>query len=285
MTEQEVRTPTDREAMARSLARTYNGGRYTDAWGRVQEYRQYRRHASTDPEASAYAIAADLELPRGRVRGWMENDTVPDPVRALRTADRYGWLDLGWDTPSFEALNVLVAWIFASGSVTADTMVPRFTVDERTRPYAMNALTAVGMDGPRESRSTSATRATEIVPERDASLLGRVLAVLGAPVGTKSATADISLPNYLESAPKRIRLNFARTYLWHRGTRRSDRPGTPVQLREERPPDYRRQLKQFVESLVPDATRGKSSTIRLTAEATCQLYQPPEIPERSPGSS
>lgn len=269
-----LRDPTNRTAVAQALAATYNGGRYTDAWARVQEYRAVRSYKQANPEASAYAIASALSIPRGRVRPWLNADTSPDPARAIETANDHNWVDLTWTDSSFPALNVLVAWIFAGGSIVERTKVPIFVVSEKTQTHARTALEEIGLSV-RISRTDSSKRATELRPTTDASTLGRLLLALGAPSGSKSADQPLTLPSYLNKAPRSIRRDFARTYIWHRGTLRPDRPNTPIQIREERPLKYRRALTEFFNSLVADAVQGDSTSLRLTREAASNLYRPP----------
>lgn len=278
---QEVSNPTNRETLAQGLATTYNNGRYTAAWRRVNEYREFREYVSSHPAATPYTVANSLDIPRGRVRGWMQDNTTPDPIRALQTAQRNNWLDLTWSDAPFTAFNVLVGWIFASGSITSQTMVPHLTVDTTTQPYVTKALERAEITEYRTVRSEAAKRATEVIPEQSASVLGRLLYSLGAPIGPKSSETSLTLPDYLTGAPEHIRLNFARTYVWLRGTKRSDRPETPIQIREERSVDYRRELKQFFNSCVPNATCGKSDTFRLTAEAATILHQPPQFSKQA----
>lgn len=55
------------------------------------------------------------------------------------------------------------------------------------------------------------------------------------------------------------RLDFARAYVYHRGTLRDDRPTSPVQMREERDVAYMDELREFFRDVVgnPDWTPGR----------------------------
>lgn len=69
------------------LARTYDGGYYDDAWTVVEQYRQVMAYSSRHPNMGSGAIASRLNLPRPRVRPWLDG-AVPDPVRA-KNATKY----------------------------------------------------------------------------------------------------------------------------------------------------------------------------------------------------
>ncbi len=84
-----------------------------------------RRYVSQHPSKGSYAISNALELPRGRVRGWID-DGKPDAARGIEVARDYGWLDATMQDQTFLALNTLVANVFSGGSIATDTFVPSF---------------------------------------------------------------------------------------------------------------------------------------------------------------
>lgn len=269
----------ERQELAKRLARTYEGGKYDtgEAWNRVGEYREVLAYTADHPNKGSHAVSTALELPRSRIRPWMEDGAKPEPVRAIEIAEAHGWLDLRWEEPPFTGLNVLIAWIFAGGSISKATRVPRFAVDNQSQACAKTALERAGINQARIDRANTDHRGTEVVPAEDASVLGRMLAILGAPLGPKRADRELSLPVYLEPSPRAVQLAFARTYVWLRGTPRPDRPETPVQLHEERSPAYREQVQALLEGLVPSAVHGEGNTYRLSAEASAVLNEPPPI--------
>lgn len=63
------------------LDQEYEPHSYADAFEAVQDYRRVRqRHAETGEKSAG--LAADLEVPRGRIRSWL-NGSAPDLVPAI----------------------------------------------------------------------------------------------------------------------------------------------------------------------------------------------------------
>lgn len=266
--------------LAERFARTYGGPESRDGWTRVEEYRRVRRFVAAEPDLGSSAVATAVELPRSRIRSWVDGDGRPDPVRGLQIAHGYGWLGHDWSTRRSRALNVLVAWVFSGGSVTEGSYVPSFTVaDALTRETLRTALDAVGLQA-RTERADDGDRATELVPTEDASILGRVLVAWGAPAGPKNERIDLSLPTYLWDAPEEIRLDFARTYILNRGHVRADRMTFPVQVTEHRSPEYRDQVLKLFRDVADDPSAVRASgerTVWLDPGASDRLYLPPEL--------
>lgn len=80
---------TDHETVARALADTYRGGYAPDPWERVTEYQRVLEYTAEHPNKGSSAVASALELPRGRIRPWMDG-ARPDPVCAIQTAEEHG---------------------------------------------------------------------------------------------------------------------------------------------------------------------------------------------------
>jgi hypothetical protein len=174
-----------------------------------------------------------MELPRGRIRAW-KNGAKPDVVRGIETAREHGWLECSVDSDGFAALNRLVAGVYSGGSISEANFSPSFS-----SPYALveDQLRADLEDlgaGCRLVMSNSGN-VEELRPERDSSVLGRVLVALGAPRGAKAQTVD-ALPAYLESASDGIRRSFVRVYVSNRGVH-VNKKGF-VQIGEQRPAQY-----------------------------------------------
>jgi len=110
---------TDRQLVARALTETYTGGYAPDPWERVTEYQRVLEYTAKHPNKGSTAVATALELPRGRIRPWMDG-ARPDPVRAIQTAEAHGWLDLDHGAAPFTGLNTLVARIFSAGAIARD---------------------------------------------------------------------------------------------------------------------------------------------------------------------
>jgi hypothetical protein len=124
--------------LSKKLARTYNDAH--DGWERVQEYQRVLEYTAENPNKGSSAVAKALDLPRGRIRSWVDGGSRPDPVRGIQAAEGNGWLNLGWNDRQLAALNVLVAWIFSGGSITTETYGPRFVINEQTRDTIERAL-------------------------------------------------------------------------------------------------------------------------------------------------
>ena len=266
--------PTDRKRLARALARTYRGE--VDGWTRVQEYNRVIKYTGRHPNKGSAAVATALELPRGRIRPWMDKGAKPDPVHGVQTAAERGWLDLIWEGATLRALTVAVAWLFSGGSVD-ERFVPAVAVERATRWLAEDMLSALDV-GHRERHADSDSRATELVPGADGAVLGRVLVALGAPQGVKREGSVQDLPQWLSAAPVDLRRVFARTYVFNRGTDNPARENRPVILKEDRGPHYRQALRALFESLVDaSAVAGNSKTLALTPAAAAVLRQPPRL--------
>lgn len=246
---------TNRETIAQRLAETYQGSRLPNPWERVQEYQRVIEYTAEHPNLGSSAVSTRLELPRSRIRPWMDDGAKPDPVRALEIAEGYGWLDLENGAPPFEGLNILVAWIFAAGSLRGDYYVPSFTIPDESYEVLKTALELANAPPHRRERDDEDSRATEVFIADDGTVFGRLLSALGAPVGEKHDERQLELPLYLAQAPELTRLAFARTYVWHRGTQR-DRENTPIQITEQRSKQYRRELQAFLNGLIAGAVHG-----------------------------
>lgn len=246
----------ERAELIRATANTYGGDR--DPWVRVEEYQRVIKYAAEYPSKKSAAVASALDLPRSRIRLWVDSDGMPDPMRGIQVCESHGWFDIEYATPPFTGLNVLVAWTFSGGSIN-QSFVPYFTIEHGHSDILTTAFDHVGV-GYTTLREDSDGRATEIRPAEDASALGRLLVALGAPRGEKNSDARLTLPQYLDDAPFVTRLDFARTYLHNRGVVRTDRENQPIQFREERSDQYRTELHSFLRAVTGDMeyVRGNS---------------------------
>ncbi len=265
----------NREQLAKAVARTYGGER--DPWERVQEYQRVIKYAAEHPNKASTAVSSALDLPRGRIRSWVDGDGMPDPMRGIQICESHGWLDVDYTEPPCTGLNVLVAWVFSGGSIN-ESYVPSFAVESGASSILDTAFDHVGV---RHTmfREDDDRRATEIRPADDASALGRLLVALGAPTGNKNPDAQMSLPEYLREAPFVTRLDFARTYLRNRGAVRTDRKNRPVQFREDRSRQYRAELRSFLRAVAgrEEYVRGTpdAGTTTLSPRGAALLYEDP----------
>lgn len=274
-------TPAARGRITKAFARTYATPSYEDPWKAVEDYYRVLEYSAAHPNEGSSAVSTAVELPRGRIRPWMDDGSRPDPVRGIETLEARGWLDLDWDEPPFTTLNALVAWIFSGGSIDAQSFVPTFAIESGPVDFVLEeAFTQLDVEFSVVRRNDE-KRATEYRPSTDASVLGRLLYVLGAPLGEKTADSDLSLPSYLDGAPRSVRLDFARVYVRNRGVERPDRPNRPVTFREERSKEYLREFRDFLVDVVGTEAwiRGSadSQTTFLTPQAAELLFEEPTL--------
>lgn len=238
---------------APALARTYSHPSYADPWECVQDYQRVLEYTGARPDAGSTAVASAIDLPRSRIRPWMAGSR-PDCVRAIQVAESREWLSNDMESPVFRGLNVFLAWILSGGCLNSDWYVPYFVVnddDDVDLLYRATEVVDVDLD---TTRSASSQRSMELRPLEHASVLGRVLYLLGGPVGEKNADSDVSLPSFLPSAPEIVRQEFAAIYVSNRGTVLEDRNGA-VRIREERSRGYLRSLARFFR----EVTGGETS--------------------------
>jgi hypothetical protein len=262
-----------------AMANTYNSQiQNLTPWEYVQQYQTVRAYAAENPDKGSYQAANELEIPRGRIRGWVRDDpVVPDALRGMQTAVDNGWLPITWDDDEQDlaAWNTLMAGIFAGGSLNVN-FVPQWAPgrdDERIRIRA--ALRQLGLDS-RVERTDETNRATEVIPETDAAVFGHVLAAVGAPVGPKAELDELHLPDYLESAPDWMRAEFTAIYLSHRAECRfpPEDETTGIRLQEKRPSVYLDELAALFESVTRESvTRPAERQIFVSATAVEYLAQ------------
>lgn len=252
---------------APALARTYSHPSYADPWECVQDFRSVHDYRATHSQAGASKIARSLELPRSRVRPWL-NGSVPDPVRAIQAAEEHEWLDPDFRDRTFRGLNVLVAWILSGGSLNSN-YVPQFAISDDTDERLIDAaFDEVGVEYD-FLRGGDLQRATEYRPLEDASVLGRVLWVLDAPLGRKNENAGITLPSYLADAPRQIRQDFVATYLNNRGHVNDD--NGVLRFREDRSDQYLHDLAQLIHETTGAGVRVSEKNVIVSSNATDQI--------------
>ncbi|WP_435364548.1 hypothetical protein [Haloarchaeobius sp. DYHT-AS-18] len=238
----------------RDLADTFPTQRGLTAWDRVEEYREVMSYASKHPNKGSSAISTALEVPRGRIRPWLDSDSKPDPVNAIDHAHELGWLDIAPGTDKASGLVKLVAWIYSGGSISAQDYRPTFAVrssfggpDNIDLTVLETAFDELGAEPAVVQRENG--RATEVRPGSDAVLLGRLLAAAGAPVGDKNESTSITLPDWLPDVFKFHQREFCRIYLLNRAVEREGRPNHRFCIAEERPDAYHQELAEFFETV------------------------------------
>lgn len=266
-------------ADAQAFARTYSHPVYDDPWDAVEDYRRVQAIATDYENPSPTAIADHLDLPRGRVKPWLYG-SKPDCVRGIETARKHGWVNVDTDSSVFRGLNVLVAWIFSSGSITAANYSPYFVLDDHDDEPLLTAAADLADVDLHYTRSLGADRSAELRPVRDGSVLGRVCSVLGAPVGQKSAGSAIELPAYLTHVDERLAREFVQTYLLHRGEHQE---GTDYRrFREERPAGYLESVGELIRRLTGEAVTVEGRTVNISAAAAREIGRWPPVLDVSP---
>lgn len=250
----------------RALARTYDPPSYSDPYDAVEDYHRVMKYASKHPSKGSSAAASTLELPRGRIRPWLDG-AKPDVVRGLETARDYGWLEATYDDPEFTALNTLVANVFSGGSIAAENYQPSFALNHRGEDsHVLAALELAGVEF--QVVADRDGRADEARPTADGAVLGRVLATLGAPVGPK-ANQHLSLPHYLEAAPGDVREQFVFAYLANRATEHEGK--ATLTVREDRNRNYLESLAELIDDVAGGGVQFSERDIVVSAGAARKL--------------
>lgn len=253
------------EPTAQSLARTYSDRVYPDPWEKVTDYRRVREYVASHPDAGRTKVGNALDLPPGRVRGWI-NDGMPDPVRGIQTAIDHGWLNPDPDSEIAGALVKLAAHIMAGGSISA-SWVPAVSVGRQvTQSLIKDAFDAVEVQT--TTRHTdSDRRATEVVAREDATVLGRCLSCMGVPQGTKTDVE--SLPSVLQQVPGEIQQAYAQVVVLHRGINYDDKDTTRVM--SERPAEYHDAVANLIRTVTGESATSDERGVTVSAAAARTL--------------
>ena len=254
------------EPTPESLSRTYSDRVYPDPWEKVLDYRRVREYAAEHPNAGRVRVGRVLDLPSGRVRGWLE-DTVPDPVRGINAAIDRGWLDPDPDSETAAALVELLAHVLAGGSITARNHSPGVAPGERVGAEEIrDAFERAGVET-RTRNADAPGRAPEIVPTCDGTVLGRCLVAMGAPAGEKTTLER--LPAVVWDVPRPVRRSFARIYVRHRGLKYPDKSTTQVQVK--RPDSFITELRDVLDDVLNEPIGGTHTRLTISAEAAREL--------------
>ncbi|MFP9059630.1 hypothetical protein ACLI4R_03750 [Natrialbaceae archaeon A-chndr2] len=252
-----------------TLARTFDGGAYPDAWEAVQQYREATQYASKHGVKSG-ATASALELPRSRLRTWIDDGGKPDAVRCLETAREKGWLNVTYDDSQFAALNALVANVFSGGSIAESNYGVSFSLNHRAEEsHVIDALELANVDYS-IIRAEEQGRATEARPSAHGTVLGRVLTTLGAPLGPK-ASQRLEVPAYLEGAPDDVKRLFVVCYLENRASEFEGK--STLQVHEDRNQSYLEDMASLIEAVAGETVTVEERGFTITAAAARALGQ------------
>ena len=193
-----------------TFVRSFDPATDVDPVSFVDRYRRARTVFENVPGIESDAVADRVGLPQTHLERWFgEEETPPRIIREFTIARDRGWLDVEVDSQLFRGLNVLVGSTYGPGTIDPVTLEPRFPV-RHPRDIERTAW-AIDRVGLRYAmvRDSERERARELRPTADGPILGRVLVVLGAPVGDGLTR----LPRYLSAVGRKHRLAFARTVL------------------------------------------------------------------------
>ncbi|MFD1572439.1 hypothetical protein [Halorubrum laminariae] len=250
---------------AQALSRTYSDREYPDPWQKVLDYRRVREYVAAHPNHGRTRVGNALDLPPGRVRGWL-NGGMPDSVHGIQTAIDHGWLDS--DEAITAALVDLLAHVLAGGSID-DAFVPAVTVDESVTTDDVRAVfEALDVDSHTRNEDID-NRATEVIPTTDASVLGRCLVAIGAPIGDK--TGLDSFPQIVWEVPRPVRKSFARIYVGHRALT-YDTKATRV-IQEDRSRAYLDDLRDVVADVTGESVSVGDGRVTISAAAARRLAE------------
>lgn len=254
------------EPTAQSIARTYPEDVYEDAWDRVLEYRQVQSYAADHPNMGSQAISTALDMPRGRIRPWV-NGGSPESVKAIQTAIDHGWLDPDPDSETARDLIELLAHVLAGGSIAAEFPIVALTPGRRVQIGALqDAFVRVGLNST-VRHATADGRATEVVATDDGVALGRCLVAMGAPRGTK--TQLDALPSVLDEVPQAVRESFATIYAQHRAVEHEGK--ATLAITENRPASYQDDLAALFRDVTGEAVTVGANGITIPEAAATRL--------------
>ncbi|RQG87042.1 hypothetical protein EA462_15490 [Natrarchaeobius halalkaliphilus] len=247
----------------KTLAATYDGGYHENSWEVVKQYRKAIKYASKH-NAGSSATASALEIPRGRLRTWIDGDGKPDPVRGIETARDYGWLECSYEDSVFAGLNVLVANVFSGGSIAEQYYQPSFALNHRKEDsHVFDAFELAGIEC--EIIDDRGDHGDEVRPAEHGTVLGRTLSSLGAPVGSKS-NHHLELPEYLGGAPETVRERFVYAYLENRAIKHDKKQTLTV--REDRNRAYLNALADLIDDVAGGGVSLQERDIVISADAS-----------------
>lgn len=245
------------------LARTYNHPSYDDSYDAVRDYRRVQRTAARNPNKGSQALSTLVELPRGRIRGWVdgENTGMPDAVRAITVAQNKGWLNPTGDTAV--ALASLMGHLLGGGSIAKQNYTPSVCEGRRVSTKTIEpAFRRLGIST--TTRHTDATdRATEIVPTQYSSILGRTMVAYGCPAGGRNDI--VSVPKLLDQMDTTGHTAFLEAYVLHRGV--NYRQKATSRLQGEQPLEFHRAIAGLIESATGESTRADKRGVTVSAAA------------------
>jgi hypothetical protein len=244
-----------------AIARTYNTPSYEDPYDAVQDYRRVEKAVAKHPNKGSAALSSVVELPRSRIRAWVDDDGMPDAARGVIDARRQGWIDP--DGEMNTALAALTGHLLGGGSIAKKNYVPSVAAGRRVSPDGIAAaFRAVGVR-PTRRHVEQESRATEVLPAAHGSVLGRTLAAWGCPVGGR-ATVE-TLPAIVEQAGNAGERAFIEAYVRHRAVEYSDKATT--RLHGQQPAAFHQAIAELIEEVAGEHAHAGENAVTVSADA------------------
>ncbi|WP_141212700.1 hypothetical protein [Halorubrum sp. Ea8] len=253
-----------------ALARTYNHPSYEDPYEAVRDYNRVVEATANNPNKGSTALSTIVELPRGRIRAWVDEDGMPDAARGVMLAQRHGWVDPDGDMSV--ALAALAGHLLGGGSIAAKNYVPSVAAGRRV---SLDELEEVFRDvgvHPTRRHEEFESRATEVLPATHGSVLGRTLAAWGCPVGGR-ATVE-TLPTIVDHAGEAGQAGFLDAYVRHRAV---DYPNKATsRLHGQQPIAFHQAIADLIEQVTNEhASAGdRGVTVSAAAMRALNLAEP-----------
>lgn len=248
-------------SVATALARTYNHPSYEDPYEAVQDYNRVVEAAAEHPNKGSTALSTVVELPRSRIRAWVDDDGMPDAAHGVMLAQRHDWVAPKPDMR--EALAALAGHLLAGGSIAEQNYVPSVAVGRRVSPAAIEAaFRDVGVR-PTRRHDDIDSRATEILPATHGSVLGRTLAAWGCPVGGR-ATVE-SIPAIVDQADATDQAAFLDAYVRHRAVKYPDKATS--RLHGQQPLAFHQAIADLLEQVTGEHARAGERGVTVSAAA------------------
>lgn len=252
----------------KELARTYGP---ETGWQAVEQYREAHRLRTNNPDLARAEIARRVNRPASAVRGWLVEDKTPKVEKAVEQAHQRGWINVESTSEQFRAINQLTAWIFSGGGVAEQTFTPHFSIDDHLMLSTVSQLLRwAGLTYRIDRNQTE--RGAVVVPRQAASVFGRVLSVLGAPIGVKADKQRLELPEYVTSLDEEHQRDFLRVYVLNRGRDLHKDNITGTYLHSLQSEAFCEEIKTLIESVTDGtATVGSAKEVWISAKSVQDL--------------
>jgi hypothetical protein len=250
----------------KSLARTYANPSYDDPYEAVKEYKRVQRASTDHPNKKSAALSNIVELPRGRIRPWVDGDGMPDSARAVLTARSKHWINFESKSEIARALAELAGHITGGGSITAETYVP--AISEGRRVSCTDISTVFESVGVQTTcrNTNSESRSVEVIPADNASILGRTLVAWGLPIGETKPT---ELPELLKHVDSTAHEKFVRAYILHRGTNLPQKATSTCQ--SEYPKSFHTAFAELAREVTGERITASENVVTISAAAMRDL--------------